>query len=941
MRNLKFSIITFIILFFCLFEYIPTIEGAEANDHDENESFEDEKVVHRVDMSSPTYVQISALETSVFERNLFVELIIKESLLYIVAIIKLASLFNPAQSLSEYLITKNVIVSINMNSLFDGKDEIISKSKMEEIGKLSKNKNQDLQEKVRYLLNLDSIKLFDLIAENEILLQEEIILSLDKLLTLMDKGVDRFSEGASVSLIYVLNGCKKALETFSKLYLNLSRKERSRKYILNKAYISQISLDSIFEEKASEDFDKKTSNSSDAQSEQMILCEPNLRIRNIYKLKAILKTTFSIVQLCSFVVFLFNNQEYKQIHEHIQKEEKILNKVFSKVDFSELSEQERLEMNLKARELLKFEKIQSYNFVSETFDTIIKKEMIIQNLKNIYRFLVALFVILKRLQTTGLDAFKDAVDVTQSLCDYITKRCAQEIKLVEALSEEKIYQRQLSTARSQILKKKEEYRQTKLKEAEDLKKEEKIRKQIERKQKDEREKANKELFEEAKKMSEKRKEHKKKTKFRRKFPILEDISDRSSGLEKAINTSLENISEDSPHPEVSSSASYETCKPKINRKALKLQKLQKEEQKSCQKEIIKKVIQEQKTVAISTKKRKQKDRKDKNENRREIEERERENERERQKQMEKERLDKMEHSNFMYRLVNSISSIEGLFKEAEKDTNLSSLIYFVLDLINREIEKEESEEENLSKQFSSISISDEASREDIGTTPRVGGRVRRRADEVPESAPRVSTAEFFASRVSVPVRRHRSSSGNDPSQISRPRSGSTSSRSRSRNRNRSKSRSRLISRSKSRGRSRSRSRNVLEKELTLTFDGFSFSQSSAFGNQENSQSTGKSKFMKYFFSSENVSKSDSFACYEEKYSSLKCQLAELSTVNEESTENEIVTALEICGNTIQELSLEVVPNLNGKEFFFIKLLEKSFIKLFVKFLILLKNKEKK
>ncbi|KAH8581553.1 signal peptide protein [Cryptosporidium sp. chipmunk genotype I] len=375
---------------------------------------------------------------------------------------------------------------------------------------------------------------------------------------------------------------------------------------------------------------------------------------------------------------------------------------------------------------------------------------------------------------------------------------------------------------------------------------------------------------------------------------------------------------DTAMPKVDSSSEIDTkatkgeekaTKPKVSRKDEKLKKLLKEEEKSMRREEIKKAIQEQKCTNTSSRRRKQEDRKCKKEDRREREEREREEERNRERERERERQDRIQHSNYMYALLNSLESLEGMFMEAEKSQRgLGGLISFVFSIITGGDQSYE-DTKGLAKEFSSLSVSEENTARDTGSHSRVRGE-RRRANEVPGTGERQPTAKFFESRVGAPARstRRSSPSGDSGEGRSRHYSGSTS--------------------------------NAVEEQGTMSFDGLTVPYPSSLESVDDPST--ESRFLKFFSSNgeDNVSEDSEDR---KRVLSRYCLLSDIyfSNISENSTTEEINDSLESCGREIQRLHLDVASGLKGKELLEIKLIEKDLIKAFIRMLLILQQRSQK
>ncbi|KAK9170686.1 putative Secreted Protein (SKSR gene family) [Cryptosporidium meleagridis] len=342
---------------------------------------------------------------------------------------------------------------------------------------------------------------------------------------------------------------------------------------------------------------------------------------------------------------------------------------------------------------------------------------------------------------------------------------------------------------------------------------------------------------------------------------------------------------------------------KSKRREERLHRLLQEEEKSKKREEVKKTILEQKSSNTSARRRKQEERKTKNENRREREERERLEEREK----ERERQERVEHANYMYTLLNSVQSIEGMFEEAEKSRGgLGAMISYVLAIITEdgEIQSDTNTVDGLTDKMSTLSVSTKDDTGDTASQRRLGSS-RRRANEVPDSAPRRPTSEFFASRVGVTARgRESSPSGRGGSRRSRQ--------------------------------DRIDGQTQVDQGL-LTFDGFTTSDPSS--SQSRDEAVLKSKFLSFFSSNDqNISGENLSSQVFQKY----CTFSDpsFSSITEDSSTEDISAALEFCGLEIQRLHSIVGPTLLGKELLELKLVEKDLISAFIRMLLILQRRNK-
>ncbi|KAL5370633.1 hypothetical protein CPHLJ_1g3850 [Cryptosporidium parvum] len=922
MKSTRIKTFIFIIYFFALFfNNISQIKAAEAPDDNSSDDLSQEHVTHITGENNPLYAMVSSLAGNYYERNILAELIIVELSIYVSLLLKLFALVNSVEIEERCLPLKQFFVSFLLNSTFERRNNMVSKEKFEILKQSLNSKYIDLRDKLSQQMHENSVKLFDTVIKNKDLIQENIDFLLNILLVLFDLGIERFLGSSAFALFSFFDEYELVLDDFSSIFSSSSRKEISCRFISNKDAIKWVDFDFCYNRVDLNSLEEKVDKSDRDQFTSQIINSSSLDIEELCKTKEILLTALDLLKTGLYIIFIFERNAFFAFLSHVREMELKIKEELDKINCDGLPEQKYLELKITVRDLLRTDEVQSNNLVGECFEDCLTKETITSSMTSVYKSLLSAILVLKSFGATflGVDFFKLLFENILKLFEDYTKKCAQQIKKVKSLTEEEVQNLQMSTMKKKYKKKKELYKQSLMIRAEIEKKENRERKQREKKIKEEKERLERERLSEEIKNKEK-KSRKKKTRSKREFPIVEASAADISKEDVEAQTSTSSYASQ----EVSSEAKQQACRPKLNRKQEKLNKLLKEEQKSLQREEVKKTILEQKYSNLSTKKRKQDERKTKNKNRREREERERLEEREREMEKEKKKRERIEHTNYMYTLLNSISSIEGLFAEAEKSrAGISGLISLVFQIISEEkVETEEaSTEEGISSMFASLSVSDTVtSQQQASGLSRTGMELGARPKtRVGGPKPRSSSSSSSSSRSRSSARRR--------------------SRSRSRSRRSSKSRVRS-SRSRvrsSRSRGRSRSRDKSSEARALTFDGFEVPDS-IFSSTLQEDPNKSSKFLQYFQTVNELDSQDS-SVFEQKYLEYEQKLIDLTVVTQNSLEDEILSALELCGSLIQTLHEVVIPLVHGKELMYLKLLERTFVKFFIKFLIFLQQKK--
>ncbi|KAH8581542.1 signal peptide protein [Cryptosporidium sp. chipmunk genotype I] len=963
----------FVLLFFT--NYVKIMNGAEAPMNENEDKNSALSLVKKEIVNIQGLQDAIQLIDGVADAKYLLELTFINLAKILEAMIKFLTIYKN-EIRNEHAFLNGCFQSMFLNSLFERSDEMVSKAKEKLLLDYSCNSKPELFTKLTEMHGNVSPRYFEFLVDNRNELESEA----NKLMFKLNILLSFEANEEFVTFVFsILDLGKYVLDLFgnySNIHLNSSRRERSKLFISNRhnfglfdinyhspfLKLSQVSFEKSEENRelatkfvnyldsrnSDEEFDKVAITAgfylydnyfgSQGLTEVQVLRVELLALTAIYNLRASM-----------FLIYMFGGDSDKWTTDIERCNVEILN-MMSVRGTSLRVEEEVVELiKVEVRNMLGYSEIQSNNMVRTGFDRSLEKDEILTKSMNLYALLLKSLLLLKneREKVSSSKYLKKILDLTINLLEPSIKEFLSQIRFnKQNLSAEQMQIKQSTLFRERLKDRREKVKQDRLKKLDLYRKE---RKEMEKRKQQEEEKERIERNEARRKLKEE-KSKKKKHKEKRKFPEACQSSERRdlSNEECVEHRRSRSRSRSRPRPRPTSPGSqlsFNISKPKSERRREKLEKLLQEEAKSIQKEVIKQTIQMQKSKYESPKKRKQVDRKNRNEDRREKEERERVEERERERQAEKERQDRIQHGNYMYSLLNSIDSIEGLYIEAQKSQeSLQGLISFVFSALLDDIEAEERAEEKLLSSLAAVSIleKDHAS----------SSRQRRRTDEASRSTENISSLDMN-SRGAISTTRSGIlpsvvsssflSNGLSESRVRRLARKSSRSRERSKSvpnsriRSSSNSRSTLrrISRSVSRPRKAVNQMDASQTRSEVSFDGFCVPYISDFDAKQD-RSARNSKFMR-FFSSNRDSGSDLTALDQLSLEVLGLNI-ECSNISENSTIEEIQTSLEVCGNKIQLLHLEIAPSLTGKDFFRAKLIEKELIKKFTEQLLLLQKK---
>ncbi|KAF7456993.1 putative Secreted Protein [Cryptosporidium felis] len=881
---------------------------------------------------------------NVDELNYFVESLIISLLSYLLHFVKLSYLFNREAESCEFPPLRSINGNVCVHSKHERKADLITEQRRYYLENYLTIADPELMNQ----LNQESCgikKYYDVVTENSSKIVTVVKCLIKCLQYFMNFGLDMFLVRTSKSLISFAEEWLAVFEINSEKYKSYCRKELiklvssiqtleklnfssnyadDRVSLVKKSQSSKLLYGGILEKYKQYLQTSKSSLTEDEFKEAKKLYENfifcgELSEESILEVEMLILAAVDLMGLASSVVFLFDVSKLVSYYEEASDfKNRIESTIAKRMTMLNFGEQKVICVRNAARNRLKLQDHVDFDYVSKGMLEEVSKDEIIKMTKGYYSLLISAIKILndELKNVLGCLYLRSMLEALIIILEIYTKEILNTIKVYASKSE---FQIRISPFIEYSSLKRQYISRVKAKanEVAKIKRQQEValRKQ-EKKEKKEREQAERDLgrklLEEQRKEKEIEKQSKRRTKLKREYPQSNVESAKPSTSEMGSRSRSRSRSKEksaTSTPEASTSSA--SAKSKQSKKEKKLLKLLKEEDKSEIQAKIKEVKMEQRQTNVSEKKRKKEERKKKKDEERKREELERLEEREREKREEKERQERQQQSNYLYTLFNSVSSIEGLFEESSRQQNigLGALISSIYSIVVETIDKfEESGDSSSSIQevtetLEGLSISKESSAKDTGPLPpSTGGR--RRAHEVPTtSGASVPTAQLFGQGATFATRSR-----------SKSKSRKLSSTSRSRSRSRSKHRSQSSSRARSESRERSISSH---KDITSSkIDG--------------------SKFLKFFSQMET---STPVQASPQGLQFFQIVDRDYSYIDENSSKDQILVALDECGKEIERLHLSVCPLLTGTDYLAAKLIEKSLISSFIKLLINL-NKNK-
>ncbi|OLQ18425.1 hypothetical protein ChUKH1_17055 [Cryptosporidium hominis] len=956
----------FLLLFFT--KYLKITNGAEAPIKENVHKSSSTSLIKKEHIDIERLSHAVGIVNSSFEANYLLELTFINLAKVLEAMLRLLIIYKNDFT-NDLMFLNGCIQSMILNSMLERSDELVGKAKENLLLDFSKS-NNDLLLKLTEMRENFSPSYFEFLAVNK----GEITELADELMTKLNILLSfEANEGFAQLIFSILDLGTFVIVSFnnySNKYINLSRRERSKQYVSNRQNfslfvpiykspfmkLSQISLEKSEENKElaskfvnclnsegpSEELDKSAILRGYFLFQNYFECK-DLTETQIFKIEMLVLTAINNLRALSFIIYMFG-EDSKSWSTDIEKcNLEILDMISARGTPLRVEESVAQEIKLQVRETLGNSEIQSNNIVKEAFIRSLEKDEVYNKSMNLYKILLKSLLLLKneREKVTSSNYLTKMLDLAISLLEPSIKRCLTQIRFnKQNLSSQEMKLNQSTKFRQRVKEEVEKEKKNRLRMLGLYRKE---REEMEKRKKQE-EEERKENREARRKLKEEKAENRKPKKGRS-FPTVSESFEVACSNNEEVTEKSKRVRSRSKSRSRSRSTSpgghlkFNSSKSKSERRREKLEKLLQEEVKSIQKEQIRQTKQMEKTKYEPPKKRKQGERKTKNENKREKEELEREEERERERLKEKERQERIQHSNFMYSLLSSVESIEGLYRESEKSLgSLQSLISFVFSAMLEDIESEEKTEEELANSMAAASIS-----EQDHVSSQLGAESATKCEDsnfpiYPKDHAGISAIESgdlsFQMSSNIDISARRSSRTGQKSESTRIN--------RSKSRSNSRSRSRRVSRSSSGTRSNSRPRKVSSPTDTspikteVSFDGFNVPYLSDFDPQ-NEHHNVDSRFIK-FFSPSGSSNSGSTALSQSALDNFGLNIQEFSIISESSSIEEIQDSLERCGNAIQTLHLEIAPSLKGTDFFEAKLLERELIKIFTHQLILLQKK---
>ncbi|OII70926.1 uncharacterized protein cubi_03224 [Cryptosporidium ubiquitum] len=984
------------ILFALLFFYIKYFRIECAGVSDKKTDLGGEIVSYNIQNTDiGTLDEIQSIITNKNENNFIVEQVILKIINYIILILKLLFMYDPAAGKAENIFISAISDLFVSRSIQNRKIDLIQSDKALALRNFcDKEGNASFLEIINGISGENTVKLFDMIAENALVIENTFFSLIKTLKILVTLDLDTFLKNTAELIIAVENKYIDYIRKYSKIHNNESKRNKYKRLVDNQKYIkgcksNLIDLTMVDSNKPSETAEKDRklcdqyikskeldkSGTSDLDERGKYLFEEifdcsGFSEEEVFIIETIVLYTLNIIEASISMLYMFDADQLSSFNAINTKLIDICSlKISTRSTKSLIGQEKAIKLRIFVQELLGLSELNQHNILELAVKSSLEKNELIKQLKDYYKGLLKIVLILEdKLKEIKCKYLISILESPANLFMVFTKFFASEIKRLENLSFEYVF---LDSIVKYTELKLDKIRSDEDRLIEQSKSEREMEKENKRKEKQMKEKKRMEELIERKRYLEehnKLKQEKKnnsKPKVKKQFPNVEDLVGQGNYYRASSSRTRSTSRSRSKTPEKPQNNNGQSSELKVSRKEKRMQKLQQEELKSQMKQAIKEAIQEQKSQNISTKKRKQTQRKNKNSERREKEERERKEEKEKRQ----EKLETIKHNNYMYSLINSVEMVEGLFEEAKKqqEKGLRALIGSILDIVKEEVSSEESKRvEALTEKFEEFSIlASEVDLEpkkapdsrSISTfTSSSGKPMKLRADHVPGSGPVVQTIELFGPGATFATRsrsptshsrtvyrgRTRSRKRSESGSRTRSESGSEkSSESKFRKRSRSGSGTRSKSRSRASSKSRMSRRDTRESEIdsekidVINFDGFTVPYLSHFDEKKSHES---SKFAQFFSSSEDLLSTENKKLLSQH---LDTEITEMdySEITENSTNEEIINALEKCGDQIKKLHIEVAPFLTGKSFLSIKLIEKSLIKAFVRLLILLKKKD--
>ncbi|KAF7456992.1 putative Secreted Protein (SKSR family) [Cryptosporidium felis] len=945
MASLK---VVLLLLFLVLFSILThVIEGAGASGRDLSDDEDEFTTPDGTNTESPILITPSMFQSS-YESEFLLVIFTSVLIGYLTFILQIGALFDRELCFGEMAMLKDIYSDILLESNFCNKMRMIKESRhiyfqmvldsydlsvfediMTEETQASKkvfdtivSESKHIREKV--LLLISSIKSLLTLCSNDLLnLRAKLVVeSAVKWLPTLDTSEEKYKRSQRRDIVKILTSNKELFESScTKILINnlgdrFDAQRRSSRQ-------SNIKLISDYKEYLQTGSTRLTATEI-KRVESFVKDLDSVDSYDTLFFYELLMTAIFSVDFLGFVaqlVFYFNKEILLKFLKSIRELKLKIEKLSATISLSlNISEEDAIQVKEKVYNQLGFSNHGSFNYMLLGMKETVGKEEIISCMKKIYLILLENVSLLKSKQDIASRCryLKTTFTLSIEMYERFLKQLMNSLKEYKSLGEDKMkYEKYMNTSEKRLEKIKVE-KDTKVK----REKEEKKRIQEEKEEKRKKEETErmllKEQQEERKRQRELEKKNRRRTRSRREYPQAGDSEDRlkESGIrERSKSRERETMVTPSSTSVLSASGHSSRSKQK---KESKLEKLIKEESKSEMRARIQAVILQQKQTQISEKKRKQVERRNKKDDARNKEKKEREEEKEREREEERRKNEEIAYNNFLYSLLSSVSSIEGLYDESGKDRNkeLGALISCIVEIVAEDIDGKEEDLETISNLIAGISISDgeaPGSSHKADSSSASGGR--RRAYEVPtEGGASVPTSQLFGSGAVFSTRgRSRSKSRAASRSRSRSRSGSTSRSTPSRSRKTSRSRSRSRSKSEQREGSGSES---LKSSLEPHFK------------------AGNSKFAKFFSSSsEKAEKPDSSPFLGLRFFGVT--IDDYPNINEDSSRDEVVSALENVGNEIQRLHLEVAPLLTGEDFFAVKQAERMLVRVLIRLLLIL------
>ncbi|PPS97176.1 putative Secreted Protein (SKSR family) [Cryptosporidium hominis] len=396
------------------------VEGAEFNE--KNGSEENIDQIQKETLSQESLALLT-LVSNTYERNCLVDIIVKLLFSYSALLLKFSYFFNENVLHEQIKRLRETIFHANLESFFINKYLLIDYQKLERLynscfdylryNTINQLNTESLNQQYAFIMNIveNHAKIIKPIRESQALLEYliscDLDLSLKSMVSILINYVSEF-----ISLV------EESIKTYKKKKRNFKKFFDSRKDFLSNANIDLVvsnqKLQSMMEMKVNFEKNKEL---LDEYNKFLENPDPNLTEEKVSQLKqlyndyyennecteeeilemeSLLSISMELLGLISANIFYFNNQE---LSENIRLVEEVISNINKKVSTrgTENSFDGEYSFRIKKRvmENLNYEKVISLNNLSSKFSNKLPREVIIKNLKGLYLCLLNILKMLK------------------------------------------------------------------------------------------------------------------------------------------------------------------------------------------------------------------------------------------------------------------------------------------------------------------------------------------------------------------------------------------------------------------------------------------------------------------------------------------------------------------------------------------------------------------